>query len=66
MKILILLLVLASGRGMPLGRNGASFRRKQEEWRRENNDLSDKNDARLALKHFPNVRKAPLTFKHFY
>ena len=63
MKGLILLLVLASGRGMSLGKNAASFQRKAEQWRRDN-DLSDKNEARLAPKHFPNERKVPLTFKY--
>ena len=64
MKALILLLVLASGRGMPLRKNGTSFQGKAEQLSR-NNDLSAKNKASLALKHFLNERKAPLTFEHF-
>ena len=63
MRVLILLMVLASGRGMPLGNNGASFQRKAGQWSRDN-DLSAKNKAPLALKHFLNERKAPLTFEH--
>ena len=59
MKVLILLLVLASRRGMPLGKNGASFQRKEEQWGRDN-DLP----SLLAPKHFRNERKAPLTFEH--
>lgn len=39
MKVLILLLVLANGRGMPLGNNGASFQGKEEQ-RGHDNDLS--------------------------
>ena len=63
MKVLNLLLMLKYGSGMPLGKNGASFLRKVEH-RRRNNDLSAKNQARLALKHFPNKGKGPLTFEH--
>ena len=59
MNVLILLMVLASGRGMPLGKNGASFQGKAEQWS-SNNDLSAKNKAPLAPKHFFNERKAPL------
>ena len=63
MTVLILLLVLTSGRGMPLGKNGGSFQRKAEQLSRDN-DQSTKNKAPLALKHFLNERKAPLTFEH--
>ena len=46
-KVLIFLLVLTGGRGMPLGKNGAPFQRKAEQ-RSRDNDLSAKNEAPLA------------------
>ena len=67
-KVLILLLVLASGRGMPLGKNGASFQRKAEQWSRQDNDLSAKQEAPFAsmtFEHFFAENEVPLTFNHF-
>lgn len=63
MKVLILLLWLASGRGMPLEKNGALFQKQAEQWSRDN-DLPSINEARLAFKHFPYEGKVPFTFKH--
>ena len=68
MKVLILLLVLASGRGMPLGKNGGSFQRKAEQWSRQDNDLSAKHEgpfASMTFEHFSAEKEAPLTFSHF-
>ena len=48
MKVLILLLVLTSGRGMPLGKNGASFQTKDP----------------FTPKYFVHERKSPLAFEH--
>ena len=66
-KLLILLLVLTGGRGMPLGKNGEPFQRKAEQWSRDN-DLSAKNEAPLAFmsfEHHSAKSEAPLISNHF-
>ena len=62
MIVLILLLVLTSGRGMPLGKNGGSFQRKAKQWSRDN-DLSAKIEAPLFFKHFCDENEAPFAIK---